>query len=194
MVAEWKQGALALHALEASSKLDFGRGEAMASVQGTVHVGKGEVTEPLGVLCMQLVGGGGVEGHVLNRGRIGLEDVGVGPFLLVLLFLLDQGISLLRVLDLERVCAAALGVQHAQGGRDDAVRKLLGGWDFSHVGGRWMASCAEEKVSVSAAARGKVGCLVGGAMTQGAGRTHGSGLPSRLSQLSIRRPYVRALS
>lgn len=62
---------------------DLGRRERMTRVQGAVHVGVGHGAEELGGLGLVL--GGSVE----------LEHLGVGPFLLVFLLVLDEGIALL---------------------------------------------------------------------------------------------------
>jgi hypothetical protein len=67
-------------------------------MQGAVHVGVGHASEELGLLLTQLGGGDGVEGDLVGRGSIGLEDTVLLPFLLILLFDSNQRVSLLSLL------------------------------------------------------------------------------------------------
>lgn len=64
-------------------------------MEGSVHVGKGKVAEPLGKLFLDL--GGRETLGLLESGGIGFEDALVLPPLLVFLFEFDQSIALARL-------------------------------------------------------------------------------------------------
>ena len=52
----WEEDALAQQPLVSCAELDFGNGEGVAEMEGSVHVRVWEVSEPLGVLFLDLCG------------------------------------------------------------------------------------------------------------------------------------------
>ena len=77
-----EQSAFAQHTLEPCSELDLGDRESVSQVQGSIHIGIWEVSEPLGVLFAGL--GGSQALHLLRRRRINFEDAFLLPSFLVL--------------------------------------------------------------------------------------------------------------
>lgn len=76
-----EQHPLAQHPLEARLELDLGDGESVSEVEGAVHVGEGEVSEPFWILFTDFCKRESFS--LLWRWCGDLEDVFVGPSLLV---------------------------------------------------------------------------------------------------------------
>lgn len=87
-----EQRTLAQHSLIPRGELDLGYREGMAKVEGTVHVRKGKVAEPLGELFADL--GGRELGALVDGRRVDLEEVLVCPSFLVLFLERDERVAL----------------------------------------------------------------------------------------------------
>ena len=90
-----EEDALAKQSLVTCRELDLRDGEGMAQMQAAVHVGEGEVAEPLGELfadlgCAEALG-------LLLRWRVDLEDALFAPLLLVLFLKRGEVIALARL-------------------------------------------------------------------------------------------------
>ena len=76
-----EESPLAEQSLKSSTKLDLGDGESVSEVEGAVHVGEGEVSEPFWILFTDFCKRESFS--LLWRWCGDLEDVFVGPSLLV---------------------------------------------------------------------------------------------------------------
>lgn len=90
---------LAQHTLVPSSELDLGYGKGMPEVQAAVHVGKGKVAEPLGVLLQDLLLG--QPRDLLRRRSVDLESLFGLPSILVLFLETLEVVSLGRLEDVK---------------------------------------------------------------------------------------------
>ena len=90
-----EQHSLAQHPLVSGRELDLRDGEGVAQMQAAVHVGEGEVAEPLGELFADL-GCAEALGFLLRR-RVDLEDALFAPLLLVLFLKRGEVIALARL-------------------------------------------------------------------------------------------------
>jgi hypothetical protein len=85
----------------AHAELQLGCGERVAGVRSSVHVRVGHGGHVLGVLLLQLGRSDGVERDILEVGSVLVEDLCLGPGVLVFLLGGDEGVTLVCVLDLE---------------------------------------------------------------------------------------------
>lgn len=83
----------------------------MASMQRTVHVGKGEGAEMFGEFLAKLSGSNRVERDLFRRWRVDFEDLVVGPFLLVSFFYCYKGIALVGLQQIA-VVSTSVGGKH----------------------------------------------------------------------------------
>ena len=95
------QRAHTLHPGPTNTELQLGCGERVAGVRSSVDVRVGHGGHVLGVLLLQLGRSDGVEGDILEVGSVLVEDLCLGPGVLVFLLGGDEGVALVGVLDLE---------------------------------------------------------------------------------------------
>ena len=90
-----EQDTLAQHPLVPSGKLDLGNSESMSEMETSVHVWVWKVSEPLGVLFLELFLG--KASKLLRLGSVDLEDLFFLPSILVFLLERLEEISLGRL-------------------------------------------------------------------------------------------------
>lgn len=96
-----EQHTLAQHPVKTRGELDFGDGERMTEVEGAVCVGEGEVTEPLGELCLDVRFRQTLE--LLRRRGIDLKDALLRPSCLVLQLEFAELVTFASLSELDRV-------------------------------------------------------------------------------------------
>jgi hypothetical protein len=92
-----EQHTFAQHPLVPSCELDLGNSKSMSEMEASVHVGVWKVSEPLGVLFLELSLGKATE--LLRTGGVDLEDLLFLPSILVFLLERLEVISLGRLGD-----------------------------------------------------------------------------------------------
>ncbi len=102
-----EESALALHTFVTSSELDLGQSESVTKMERSVHVGIWNGSEPLGVLCSDLIWCH-IDEAIILRGGVDVKDMLLGPVILGLLFELLEEVTFRGVFELDRTAGASV--------------------------------------------------------------------------------------